>query len=78
MNEEENQAIELLKIDCLITLRQINNGELFMIEDEEKRRISATQVLLNLIDKQQKEIEKLKECHFKYEELTGIDLLLGE
>ena len=49
MTDEEKEAIELLKIDCLITLQQINDGELFMIEDEEKRRVLAIQLLLNLL-----------------------------
>lgn len=41
--------------------------------------------VLNLIKKQSKEIEELKiqnnklaQCHFKYEEMTGVDLLLPD
>ena len=30
------------------------------------------------LEKLKEENQKLKECHFKYEEMTGIDLLLGE
>lgn len=29
-----------------------------------------------IIDKLRKENEKLRQCHFMYEEITGIDLLL--
>jgi len=30
------------------------------------------------LEKLKEENQKLKECHFKYEEMTGTDLLLGE
>lgn len=32
--------------------------------------------LLDLYNKQKEENRKLRNCHFKYEEMTGIDLLL--
>lgn len=34
--------------------------------------------LLDLYNKQKEENRKLRNCHFKYEEMTGIDLLLED
>ena len=74
MNEKEKKAIHDLKI------LRLGIGLINCIPGIEKDEvdIKAIDCVLNLIDKQQKEIEKLKECHLKYEEITGIDLLLGE
>lgn len=66
MNENEKQAIESLRK---------NRGVSFAQAD----------IISNLIENQQKEIDELKEenrklrkCHLRYEEMTGIDLLLEE
>lgn len=34
--------------------------------------------LLDLYNKEKEENKKLRQCHFKYEEMTGIDLLLED
>lgn len=38
--------------------------------------INAHQGLLDLYNKQKEENRKLRNCYFRYEEMTGIDLLL--
>lgn len=72
MNKEEKEAIEWLK--RIITLNKKDG-----IEN------TYAEIVLNLIEKQSKEIEglkvrnnKLAQCHFRYEEMTGIDLLLPD
>lgn len=64
MSEEEKKAIEELKW----YFRDIKSLDIAV----------QTRIVLNLIEKQQKEIRKLKKCHLKYEEMTGVDLLLEE
>lgn len=70
MSEEEKKAVEELRM--------------FNPSDVGIRDSKNIDILLNLIKRQQKEIEELKKytnklvnCHLRYEELTGIDLLLG-
>lgn len=47
-------------------------------EVEQAEKEKERTLLREAIRKLQKENKELKECHFKYEEMTGIDLLLGE
>jgi len=77
MNKEEKEAIE--RLDRKLTSEKFtkNIGMPVYIKDVE--------IVLNLIEKQSKEIEglkvrnnKLAQCHFRYEEMTGIDLLLPD
>jgi len=71
MSEEEKEAIEEAKKQ-IEEAHNLNDINIFMTDS------TTLKILLNYIDKLQKENQKLKECHFKYEEMTGIDLLLGE
>lgn len=63
MSEEEQKAIEYLTNKVEIWKKQrsnyANSDIVYEIDDENKQ----IQALLNLIDKQQKEIEELKEEH---------------
>lgn len=81
LSDEEKKAIDELK-------EEINKP----VEVPEDRfdtfilyNIESAKIVLNLIKKQSKEIEELKiqnnklaQCHFKYEEMTGLDLLLPD
>lgn len=77
MTDEEKKAIEDLKE----VVELYNDKCLITTEDDFK----SIEILLNLIHRYSKEIEELKEenkrlrkCHYQYEEMTGIDLLLPE
>lgn len=74
MTEEEKKAIEYLKTNS-------KDGASFWCYEA----IPNFKIICNLIEKQQKELEqekeenrKLRNCHLKYEEMTGIDLLLED
>lgn len=69
MTDEEKQAINYLKDFRNNVYNGVGTGSVMA---------KNIDIIFAIIEKQQKEIEKLKECHFKYEEITGIDLLLGE
>lgn len=43
---------------------------------EPRKYCDAIEVILNLYNKQKEENRKLRRCHLRYEEMTGIDLLL--
>lgn len=70
MSEEEKKAIEYTKLDIKITKEQLKNGDLFMSEKQERERINNLKIILNLIEKLQKELnqekEKNKELKEKY------------
>lgn len=68
MNEEEKQAIEYLKLKIKKDNLTIQ-GMFGDIYEEIQKDNKAIETILNLIDKQQKEIEELK--HFK-KEVTDI------
>lgn len=61
MSEEEKEAIEYTKLDIKITKEQLENGDLFMSEKQERERINNLKIILNLIEKQQKELNQEKE-----------------
>lgn len=59
----------------------IFKANLIMNEGYDKQEDNLEELLQGLLDLYQKEKEenkKLRRCHFKYEEMTGIDLLLEE
>ena len=67
--------------DAIFRIRELEDNKEYLVIEQRQ----AVTTVLSLIDKQQKEIEelkelnrKLKQCHFRYEEMTGIDLLLGD
>ena len=77
MTDEEKKAIEYLKIEYEKLIKEDNI--LFPLYKSDAKR------LIDIIEKQSKEIEELKiqnnklaQCHFKYEEMTGVDLLLPD
>lgn len=55
-------------------LKAINAMQKYRIEVIDERELISKEEIKEYI----KENKELKECHFKYEEMTGIDLLLGE
>ena len=79
MNDEEKKAI--------VELNHFSNMTAYWKQEEytNSEIDNYIKIVLNLIEKQQKEIEELKiqnnklaQCHFKYEEMTGVDLLLPD
>lgn len=77
MSEEEKKAIEHLN-------SFLNIPEYVWLKENELLMVNI-KIALNLIEKQQKELErekeenrKLRNCHLRYEEMTGIDLLLED
>ena len=79
LSDEERKAIERLK-DLISKSKVIGD-----IEINKQVAFKDIEMILNLIEKQSKEIEELKvqnnklaQCHFRYEEMTGIDLLLPD
>ena len=60
MSEEEKKAIDKLK-----SIVKVNNVFLYNVENQtiNQEEIKAIEIVLNLIEKQQKEIEELKEEH---------------
>ena len=77
MSDEEKKAIEYLKIEYEKLMKEDNI--LFPLYKSDGKR------LIDIIEKQSKEIEELKiqnnklaQCHFKYEEMIGVDLLLPD
>lgn len=94
MNENEKQAIESLRknrgvsfaqADIISNLIENQQKEIEELKDTLKCTQNSWYKDTKLIQKQQKEIDELKEenrklrkCHLRYEEMTGIDLLLEE
>lgn len=68
MNIEE--AIEKLKRQITVGKCEKNIGIPVYISDLE--------TLLTAYEKEKGENKRLRKCHFQYEEMTGIDLLLPE
>ena len=77
MSDEEKKAI--------VELNHFSNMTAYWKQEEytNSEIDNYIKLILNLIEKQSKEIEKLKEdnkrlrkCHLQYEEMTGVDLLL--
>lgn len=67
MSEEEKQAIEFLK-DSINVLKE--NSSIFISNNYKRLQlIEAYTTILNLIDKQRKEIEELKEIEWKVLEI---------
>lgn len=62
-------------INDLIDKLQKENKEL---KEENSHQWKERCRLTFELERLKEENQKLKECHFKYEEMTGIDLLLGE
>ena len=58
MSEEEKKAIEYTKLDIKITKEQLENGDLFMLEKQERERINNLKIILNLIKKQQEQLQE--------------------
>ena len=55
----EEEIIKYIELDIKITTEQINNGELFMTEELEKKRIKYLQGLLDLYNKEKEKNEEL-------------------
>lgn len=67
MSEEEIKILKVL----------INNKDVFYYEDDFNNRIRPlVGKLLDLYQQEKEENRKLRNCHLRYEEMTGIDLLL--
>lgn len=74
---KEEEIIEIIeKLQCEYKEQQndkkYNDYTVFKAKEYSK----GLQGLLDLYNKQKEENRKLRNCHLKYEEMTGIDLLL--
>ena len=56
----------------------INILENYNNEDNLQKIHKAIQGLLDLYNKEKEENKKLRNCHLRYEEMTGIDFLLED
>ena len=50
----------------------------FGITSNDTKFVQITEYLLSELEKEKEENKRLRKCHFQYEEITGIDLLLPE
>ena len=72
MNIEE--AIETLKNAFKCNKKQFEElGTHILLQDDEQE---AIETLLTAYEKEKESNKRLRKCHFQYEEMTGIDLLL--
>lgn len=74
---KEEEIIEIIeKLQCEYKEQQndkkYNDYTVFKAKEYSK----GLQGLLDLYNKQKEENRKLRRCHLRYEEMTGIDLLL--
>lgn len=67
MSEEEKKAIEYLKQNDIAEIQYDNYG----LESIHRIGIDEKYIILNLIEKQQKEIENLKEINKEHQKLNG-------
>ena len=70
MNIEE--PIERLKLDSKYAGLCLNGGTTCIVN------ISDLDWLLTAYEKEKEKNKRLTQCHYQYEEMTGIDLLLPE
>ena len=73
MSEEE--AIKILKEINIVDFYNTYTDSTTDFS-EPRKYCDAIEVILNLYNKQKEENRKLRQCHLRYEEMTGIDLLL--